>query len=45
MASENLAINIAATRAFLHDCFFIQPTQPKVRLGLSGRPLRTRTSR
>jgi non-heme chloroperoxidase len=53
MASENLAINIAATRAFLHDCFSIQPTQeeyetmlafnmmvpPKVRLGLSGRPL------
>jgi len=27
MASENLAINIAATRAFLHDCFSIQPTQ------------------
>ena len=53
MASENLAINIAATRAFLRDCFSIQPTQeeyetmlafnmmvpPKVRLGLSGRPL------
>ena len=53
MASEDLAINIAATRAFLHDCFSIQPTQeeyetmlafnmmvpPKVRLGLSGRPL------
>jgi pimeloyl-ACP methyl ester carboxylesterase len=53
MASENLALNIAATRAFLHDCFSIQPTQeeyeimlafnmmvpPKVRLGLSGRPL------
>src|ERR1700747_137108 len=53
MASENLTINIAATRAFLHDCFSIQPTQeeyeimlacnmmvpPKVRLGLSGRPL------
>src|SRR5258708_2452225 len=27
MASENLAVNIAATRAFLHDCFSIQPTQ------------------
>ena len=27
MALENLAINIAATRAFLHDCFSIQPTQ------------------
>jgi len=53
MASEDLAVNIAATRAFLHDCFSIQPTQeeyetmlafnmmvpPKVRLGLSGRPL------
>jgi hypothetical protein len=47
MASENLAINIAATQAFLHDCFSIQPTMlafnmmvpPKVRLGLSGRPL------
>ena len=53
MALENLAINIAATRAFLHDCFSIQPTQeeyetmlafnmmvpPKVRLGLSGRPI------
>jgi non-heme chloroperoxidase len=53
MASEDLAINIAATRAFLRDCFSIQPTQeeyetmlafnmmvpPKVRLGLSGRPL------
>src|SRR5262249_44052891 len=53
MASEDLATNIAATQAFLHDCFSIQPTQeeyetmlafnmmvpPKVRLGLSGRPL------
>src|SRR5215467_9027601 len=53
MASEDLATNIAATRAFLHDCFSIQPTQeeyetmlafnmmvpPKVRLGLSNRPL------
>ena len=53
MASEDLAVNIAATRAFLHDCFSIQPSQeeyetmlafnmmvpPKVRLGLSGRPL------
>ena len=53
MASENLAINISATRAFLHNCFSIQPSQeeyetmlafnmmvpPKVRLGLSGRPL------
>jgi hypothetical protein len=27
MASEDLATNIAATRAFLHDCFSIQPTQ------------------
>src|SRR5262249_19263726 len=53
MASEDLATNIAATRAFLHDCFSRQPTReefetmlafnmmvpPKVRLGLSGRPL------
>ena len=53
MASEDLAVNIAATRAFLHGCFSIQPTQdeyetmlafnmmvpPKVRLGLSNRPL------
>jgi non-heme chloroperoxidase len=53
MASEDLVTNIAATRAFLHDCFSIQPTQeeyetmlafnmmvpPKVRLGLSNRPL------
>jgi non-heme chloroperoxidase len=53
MASEDLAINIAATRDFLHGCFNIQPTQdeyetmlafnmmvpPKVRAGLSGRPL------
>jgi pimeloyl-ACP methyl ester carboxylesterase len=53
MASEDLATNIAATRAFLHGCFSIQPTQeeyeimlafnmmvpPKVRLGLSNRPL------
>jgi non-heme chloroperoxidase len=53
MASEDLATNIAATRAFLHDCFSIQPSQaeyeimlafnmmvpPKVRLGMSGRPL------
>jgi pimeloyl-ACP methyl ester carboxylesterase len=27
MASEDLAVNIAATRAFLHDCFSKQPTQ------------------
>lgn len=27
MASEDLATNIAATRAFLHGCFSIQPTQ------------------
>ena len=26
MASEDLAINIAATRAFLRDCFSKQPT-------------------
>jgi pimeloyl-ACP methyl ester carboxylesterase len=53
MASEDLAINIAATREFLHGCFSKQPTQdeyemmlsfnmmvpPKVRLGLSNRPL------
>ena len=26
MASEDLAVNIAATRAFLRDCFSIQPT-------------------
>ena len=52
-ASEDLATNIAATRAFLHDCFSIQPSQeeyevmlafnmmvpPKVRLGMSNRPL------
>jgi non-heme chloroperoxidase len=53
MASEDLAVNIAATRAFLRDCFSKQPTSeeyetmlafnmmvpPKVRLGLSNRPL------
>jgi pimeloyl-ACP methyl ester carboxylesterase len=53
MASEDLAVNIAATRAFLRDCFSKQPTPeeyetmlafnmmvpPKVRLGLSNRPL------
>ena len=53
MASEDLATNIAATRAFLRDCFSKQPSQdefemmlsfnmmvpPKVRLGLSNRPL------
>jgi non-heme chloroperoxidase len=53
MASEDLATNIAATRAFLRDCFSKQPTAeeyetmlafnmmvpPKVRLGLSNRPL------
>ena len=27
MASEDLAVNIAATREFLHGCFSIQPTQ------------------
>ena len=27
MASEDLAVNIAATRDFLHGCFSIQPTQ------------------
>ena len=27
MASDDLAINIAATRAFLRDCFSVQPTQ------------------
>jgi pimeloyl-ACP methyl ester carboxylesterase len=27
MASEDLAINIAATREFLHGCFSVQPTQ------------------
>ena len=27
MASEDLTVNIAATRAFLHGCFSIQPTQ------------------
>src|SRR5262249_61916647 len=27
MASDDLAVNIAATRAFLHDCFSKQPTQ------------------
>jgi hypothetical protein len=26
MASEDLATNIAATRAFLRDCFSVQPT-------------------
>ena len=53
MASDDLAVNIAATRAFLRDCFSKQPTPeeyetmlafnmmvpPKVRLGLSNRPL------
>jgi pimeloyl-ACP methyl ester carboxylesterase len=53
MASEDLATNIAATRAFLHGCFSRQPSAddfetmlafnmmvpPKVRAGLSGRPL------
>src|SRR5262245_62439966 len=53
MTSEDLAVNIAATRAFLRDCFSKQPTSeeyetmlafnmmvpPKVRLGLSNRPL------
>src|ERR1700726_4389960 len=27
MSSDDLAVNIAATRAFLHDCFEKQPTQ------------------
>ena len=53
MASEDLVTNITATRTFLHDCFFRQPSTddyetmlafnmmvpPKVRAGLSGRPL------
>jgi non-heme chloroperoxidase len=53
MASEDLSINIAATRTFLHGCFSRQPSAddfetmlafnmmvpPKVRTGLSGRPL------
>jgi non-heme chloroperoxidase len=53
MASEDLATNIAATRAFLHGRFSKQPSAddyetmlafnmmvlPKVRAGLSGRPL------
>ena len=53
MASEDLATNIMATRAFLHGCFSKQPDAddyetmlafnmmvlPKVRAGLSGRPL------
>ena len=53
MASEDLEINIAATRTFLHGCFSRQPSTddfetmlafnmmvpPKVRAGLSGRPL------
>jgi non-heme chloroperoxidase len=53
MASEDLATNITATRAFLHGCFSRQPSTddyeamlafnmmvlPKVRAGLSGRPL------
>jgi non-heme chloroperoxidase len=53
MASEDLVVNIAATRTFLHGCFSRQPSTddyetmlafnmmvpPKVRAGLSGRPL------
>jgi non-heme chloroperoxidase len=53
MASEDLATNITATRAFLLGCFSKQPSAddyetmlafnmmvlPKVRAGLSGRPL------
>jgi pimeloyl-ACP methyl ester carboxylesterase len=53
MSSEDLAINITATRIFLRNCFEKQPSQddfetmlafnmmvpPKVRAGLSGRPL------
>src|SRR5262249_46177183 len=30
MASEALAVNIPATRAFLHDCFSKQPTQDQL---------------
>ena len=35
MASEDLATNIAATQAFLHDCFSIQPTQEEFETMLS----------
>jgi non-heme chloroperoxidase len=35
MASEDLAVNIAATRAFLRDCFSKQPTQEEYETMLS----------
>ncbi len=35
MASEGLATNIAATRAFLRDCFSIQPTQAEYEIMLA----------
>jgi len=35
MASEDLATNIAATRAFLHDCFSVQPTQEEYEIMLA----------
>src|SRR5215467_14706227 len=35
MASDDLAVNIAATRAFLRDCFSIQPTQEEFETMLS----------
>ena len=35
MASEDLATNIAATRAFLRDCFSKQPTQEEFEMMLS----------
>src|SRR5215831_16378719 len=35
MASEDLATNIAATRAFLRDCFSIQPTEEEFETMLS----------
>jgi len=35
MASEDLAVNIAATREFLHGCFSKQPTQDEYEMMLS----------
>jgi non-heme chloroperoxidase len=35
MASEDLATNIAATRAFLHDCFSIQPAPEEFEIMLA----------
>jgi non-heme chloroperoxidase len=35
MASEDLATNIAATRAFLRDCFSVQPTQEEYEMMLA----------